>query len=504
MKKKHFSTTFSKITAAFVAFGLLPLLVMSLLFYFRYSVIFRDTIISNCSAVTGYVSKNVGEVLNSVDDAMGDMYDYRDAQGRTLKELMKDGSLNASERELGIDTALREILSKSEYISSLRMVDETGEIFSLYYSQDKTLSKEAYSHTSMSVFAPGEDPTDLKLFGTIPEEEICINSEDYVFGMVRNYMDTSSIGSARTRPLGTLFADINVNVISDIVQKAGIQKGHVYVLSTQGARYIYSDRTEDYLNGEHPLRFCEDLLDGGSGYARLGHRWVFYEKIDDINAYAVMVMENSEFMGSFIQTRVILVLILCFSCAFLMILYMVFSIRMSAPTRQLKEAMEQMEEGNLDVRVHLNTQDEMEYVADGFNKMAEKLTDYINQVYVAQICQKDAELNALKMQIQPHYLYNTLDVIRMTALEQGDRKTAELLESLARQLRYLIGNQSDRVNVKDELDAIREYFVLMRARYEGRISLMIDIADKDQKLMIPKLILQPVVENAIRHGLREK
>lgn len=72
----------------------------------------------------------------------------------------------------------------------------------------------------------------------------------------------------------------------------------------------------------------------------------------------------------------------------------------------------------MDVHLDVSTHDEMEIIADGFNKMVERLNDYINQVYVARILQKDAELNALKMQIQPHYLYNTLDVIRMTALEK--------------------------------------------------------------------------------------
>lgn len=110
--------------------------------------------------------------------------------------------------------------------------------------------------------------------------------------------------------------------------------------------------------------------------------------------------------------------ILLFSCVVLITLYIMFSNRMSAPIRKVREAMKEVEGGQMDVHLDINTHDEMEIIADGFNKMVEKLQDYINQVYVAQICQKDAELNALKMQIQPHYLYNTLDVIRMTALDQ--------------------------------------------------------------------------------------
>lgn len=502
--KKRFSTTFSKMTASFVLLGLVPLLVLGLLFFYRYGSIFRENMLRSYFSMTSYISKNVSDVLNSVDDTMGTIYDYRDEEGRTLADILQDDGISESLREQEVNAVLCEMMSSSEYVSSFRLVDYKGRIFSLYYNQDKVLIEEGRSHTNMDVFMEGDDPTSLKLFGTMPENEICMNSEDYVFGMVRNYMDTSSIEAAGSIPLGTLFADVNVNVIGDIVHKAGIQNGHFYIWSVGPSRYVYSDQTEDYLNGSNPLEFCEYLLDGSSGYEQVGTQWVFYEKVQGMKAYAVLVLDNHQLMGSFFQIRTVMTLILCFAGAFLLLLYMTFSVRMSEPTRQLKEAMEQVEEGNLDVRVNLNTRDEMEYVADGFNQMVERLEDYINQVYVAQISQKDAELNALKMQIQPHYLYNTLDVIRMTALEQDDRKTAELLESLAHQLRYVIGNQSDRVYLKEELDAIREYFVLMRARYEGRISLMIDMADEDGTLVVPRLILQPVVENAIRHGLREK
>ena len=136
--------------------------------------------------------------------------------------------------------------------------------------------------------------------------------------------------------------------------------------------------------------------------------------------------------------------------------------------------------------------------------MAEQLGDMIQEMYVAELCQRDAELNALKMQIQPHYLYNTLDVIRMSALEGGDGKTARLIESLSHQLRYVIGDHRERVALRQELDNLNEYGVLIAARYEGRIGINIEAADSDLGLLVPKLLLQPFVENAVKHGLRDR
>ncbi|MCD8301289.1 MAG: sensor histidine kinase [Clostridiales bacterium] len=504
MKKERFRTTFSKMTISFVAFGLVPLLLMSLFFFYRYSGMIRDDMTASYDNMTGYVARRVGGVLDSVDNAMGVIYDYQYNGSDTFTDVLTDDSLNATDRGLEIQELLRYILSQSDYISSIRMVDTKGEIFSLYYSQNKTLRNDAADHTAMDIFGEGDSLTDLKMLGTLPEDTICLNSDDYVFTLVRNYMDVSTVGTACSSPLATLFADINVDVIRDIIADSGLSQGQIYVYSTGDAHYLYSESADDYLNASHPLEFCDYLLDGSSGYEQVGSQWVFYENIAGTDTYAVLVMDNDDIMGTFFRSCMALIVILCFAAAFLLIIYLAFSIRMSEPTRRLKEAMEQVEGGNLDVRVDLKTGDEMEYVAEGFNNMAESLEDYINQVYVAEICKKDAELNALKMQIRPHYLYNSLDVIRMTALDQGDGKTATLLESLAKQLRYVMGTQSDRVYLRDEMNAIREYFVLMRTRYEDRISLMIYMSDEDGVLAIPRLLLQPAVENAVRHGLAEK
>ncbi|MCD8365397.1 MAG: sensor histidine kinase [Clostridiales bacterium] len=504
MKKKRYWTTFSKLTVFFVTFGLLPLLILSLFFFFRYSRMIRNNMTASYSAMTEIVADGVGDVLVSVDEAMEALYSYQDSDGNTLADVLTDETMGGTDRELAVRETLSDIMARSEYISSLRLADQNGRIYSLYYSQDKTLRSDAAERTTMAVYGEGDDLTAMRLFGTFPESEICVSSEDYIFSVARNYMDISTIETTYSKRVGTLFADINVDEIENLVEKSSLNKDSFYVYSLTTASYIYSGDTEDYTNGNHPLSFCESLFDGSSGYQNVEGQWVFYQKIRNTDAYAVLVMANNDIMGTFYQSVSMLFLIIAFACAFLLVLYLLFSIRLSEPTRKLKAAMEQVEQGNLDIRVDLDTGDEMEYVADGFNKMVERLTDYINQVYVAKICQKDAELTALKMQIQPHYLYNSLDIIRMTALDQNDRKTAELLESLAKQLRYVMGSQADRVYLKDEIDSIREYFVMMKARYEGRISLLVYLKDEDCKLVIPKLLLQPMVENAVRHGLRNK
>ena len=133
-----------------------------------------------------------------------------------------------------------------------------------------------------------------------------------------------------------------------------------------------------------------------------------------------------------------------------------------------------------------------------------ELQNHIQKVYIAEIRQREAEIEALKTQIEPHYLYNTLDVIRMTAITKDDKETAEMIDGLSGQLKYLIGGARDMVTLQAELDSVRNYFKIIKIRYENRFSLEVDVPEELLELKVPQLILQPVVENAVKHGLKPK
>lgn len=507
MRRKITDTTFGKMTVAYLLFGVIPLFLLSLLFFSRFTDNIRETMIRNYAQINGYFARNVEDIMESADTAMAELYNYETDGGESLAAVLKDGNLTDGERSVEVDGALKEVMSQSKHIASARFVDVDGRIYSVYYNQEKTLRNDAGYYTQMSIISQDE-MRDLRVLRTTEESNICINSDDFIFVLVRNYMDTTSIDRTYSTPLGTLFVDINVDVLEDLVNKIGLEKGSLYICNPKEVHYVYSQNRKDYMDGRNPLgeKVMTQLKDAkdSEGYEKIDGNWIFYARIMDTDEYAVLKVNDAEAMGYYFSNRTMMAVILLFSCIFLVLLYIMFSTKMSAPIRKVREAMKEVESGQMDVRLEINSHDEMEIIADGFNKMVERLNDYINQVYVARICQKDAELNALKMQIQPHYLYNTLDVIRMTALEENDEKTAELLECLARQLRYVMGEHTDCIVLKDELQALREYFVIMKVRYEGRIQLSVQVSDEDAELYIPKLLLQPVVENAIRHGLREK
>jgi len=146
-------------------------------------------------------------------------------------------------------------------------------------------------------------------------------------------------------------------------------------------------------------------------------------------------------------------------------------------------------------------EDEIAQLSEHFNDMARQLEAYTNEVYVSQIRQKEAELTALKSQIYPHFLYNTLEVIRMTAVDEDDGKVAGMVEALSDQIRYLIGTAGDMVPLKQEVSMLEKYIFLINCRFGDKVVWSAQLG-RLSEITIPKLILQPLVENAFKHGVR--
>lgn len=146
-------------------------------------------------------------------------------------------------------------------------------------------------------------------------------------------------------------------------------------------------------------------------------------------------------------------------------------------------------------------------LSDRLNSLFDHFRDVMEKEYAASITKKQAEINALQSQINPHFLYNTLDSIRGQALAEGVDEIAEMTEALATYFRYTISQKRNIVSLEDELKNVDNYLVIQKYRFNNKISLCKIFDEEDQGLFecsLPKLTLQPVVENAIYHGLETK
>ena len=131
MRKKLFDTTFGKLTVAYVFLGVIPLLLLSILFFSRFTDSVRETMIRNYAQINGYFARNVGDIIESADEAMDELYEYETDQGESLAAVLKDTERSDGDRALEVVNALNSVMSQSKHIASTRFVDAFKQIYNV-------------------------------------------------------------------------------------------------------------------------------------------------------------------------------------------------------------------------------------------------------------------------------------------------------------------------------------------------------------------------------------
>lgn len=192
--------------------------------------------------------------------------------------------------------------------------------------------------------------------------------------------------------------------------------------------------------------------------------------------------------------------ILAFFMLGLLPLLLIISNIVTKPLRKLNEAINDVSEGNFDQQVEVLTHDEVGEVAECFNRMVLAIKELIDKNYVITLQEKESELAALQAQINPHFLYNTLNSILWLSELQGADKVTQMLDSLIKVLQYTVDNTKEFVRVRDEVAFIHNYIRILNFRYFERFSFIFDIKEDTLEYEMPRFILQPLVENAVLHG----
>ena len=285
--------------------------------------------------------------------------------------------------------------------------------------------------------------------------------------------------------VGTLYLNIDARRIESIVRsvKGGRNDG---ILLTHDGICWYSDNPADI----------------GKPFAIDDDKRLFYSA-DSRYGVVSNIVVNPDDSYRAVETLYTLAFGLLFLSVILFSIgIMSVSKRFSKQMEGLFRGMDRVEKGDFDVPALKDNGDELGLLYDRFRNMGTALKAYIDKAYSAQLRQKEAECTALKSQIYPHFLYNTLEVIRMSAIDDGNTHTAEMIEALSEQIHYLIGPVKDFVPLSHEINIVRKYIFLLNCRVEGAIEFK--APDDTEDIIVPKLILQPLVENAYIHGLKPK
>lgn len=184
----------------------------------------------------------------------------------------------------------------------------------------------------------------------------------------------------------------------------------------------------------------------------------------------------------------------------LIFLYKTFK-RYSQQVSIVMQAMDQTAAGNLETRIDItNTEYELKELSIGINEMLDSINQFVEDIYKLEIKQQDAHMRALQAQINPHFLYNTLESIRMYAISEGSEELADVVYAFSALLRNNT-NQEKTITLKEELDFCEKYVYLYQMRYPNRVAYHFMIDPDLEKIEVPKFVIQPLVENYFKHGI---
>ncbi|WP_339823537.1 sensor histidine kinase [Paenibacillus sp. FSL R7-0163] len=184
-----------------------------------------------------------------------------------------------------------------------------------------------------------------------------------------------------------------------------------------------------------------------------------------------------------------------------LIISIILSVALTKSLTQMIQLMKKVQGGDLDVMFRVKRRDEIGLLGHQFNRMLARIRQLIQDIYRIEEQKKEAELHALQSQINPHFIYNTLESIRMTAELNDDVEAADMISILGKLLRYSTSDLSGNTTLKQELGYVRNYVELLNYRYPNRFLLDIDVPKSLDNYSIIKLVFQPIIENAAYHGL---
>ncbi|WP_066189084.1 MULTISPECIES: cache domain-containing sensor histidine kinase [Gracilibacillus] len=285
-------------------------------------------------------------------------------------------------------------------------------------------------------------------------------------------------------------------------------------LEAQEANFLIFDKdehpifaSEQSLTGFEPSQYME----GKQGYQMIsyqGEKYFFtYSAADHLDWTYVIVTPYSNLFAVITKART--AVFLTYSLLFILVVFLgiKFTSTIVNPIESLNKKMKRVETGDfnytdegIDFPV---TKDEAGQMHENFTKMMQQINDLVIENYKKQLLIKESEFETLQAQVHPHFLYNTLESINWSAQMTGQKKIAQMAESLGYVLRASINKKEALIPLQEELNIVDHYVTIQRFRFEERLQFFKDVEEKYLTLLVPKFILQPLIENAIKYGLQE-
>jgi two-component system sensor histidine kinase YesM len=444
----------------------------------------------------GQVSSNIDSYMIYMDNISRMVLSNYDIKEYLLKQVYL-GAIGKEDLKQKISFQLNSVLSTRKDISSILIFGTNGEI--IPYNENIKLNPKV-DPTEQSWYKKAIEAKGKVVISSSHVQNMILNEYNSVISLSREL--SSDVGDEK---LGVLLVDLNYSVINDICNKIKLgNRGYVFIVDAQG-NIVYHPE-QQMINNNQKIELISQVMrtPGSSFVTSEGTNSRMYTiktsqstgwKIVGVN-YVDELVSNKHELQTYTFFGGIGFLIIA------VLLSIILSLRISRPIKHLESSMKEVEKGNFDIQVDIQSSNEIGHLSNRFNRMTIEIKELMLQNIKEQELKRKSELQVLQAQINPHFLYNTLDSIIWMAETGKSKEVILMTASLAKLFRLSISKGQEFISIFNEIEHIKNYLTIQKMRYKSKLDFEINVDKSILSNKVIKIILQPLVENAIYHGVR--
>lgn len=492
---RHFKSIQSTIFTAVAILVLSAVLIVTAVsVQYTDSAIFENSVLYT-QTITKQINQNIDSYITYMDDIVSVISGSEDAQYYLFRQNSDGG------HEKRLLEQFRIILKGRTDIRNIGLVCDGGNsLFNTGYqteNPDLELSTQEW-------YKKAVESTGQSILTSSHVQHVIAGERPWVITMSRGI--SNLVGSRASK--GAVFIDLNYSAISELCDQNSIgDKGYVFIVDQDG-NIVYHPQQQQLYN-ELQTENIEAVMNAKTDTVTVGkgeHEKIYTISRSEKTGWTVVgCMNVAELLKSSRQAQRIYVI-----CAAGLIILALFFSKIIArnityPIQSLRDSMKKVQAGEFPTTdLEVSSENEIGSLTESFNVMTHRIEELMAQNIHEQEQKRKSELKALQSQINPHFLYNTLDSIIWMAEGKKNEEVVLMTASLARLLRQSISNEDELVSVGQETEYARSYLTIQKMRYKDKLEFQIDISPAISGVKIIKLVLQPIIENAIYHGLKYK
>ena len=340
---------------------------------------------------------------------------------------------------------------------------------------------------------------DIHHFSSLHTENLILNGSEEVVTISKQVQ--YNIGN--TNQTGVLMIDLSTSQFKSLAAQTNLgDQGHI-IITDQNNGLIYSSNPTCQTGQCDSALIAQDILLGGKLTVWQGlNMYVNVNTIRDTRWKIASFINVNEIILTKTDIQIRMIFIFIGTLIIVAFFSYMFSRRITNPMNILKKHITKIEQGDLDARVQVDGQKEVILLADAFNTMSDRIKDLMQKVLNEQNEKRKTHFLALQNQINPHFLYNTLDSIVALSENNRNKDVEHAIIALSKFFRMSISSEMNLVELKDEIEHVRNYLLIQQIRYRNAFKFDFDIDEEVLHHKVIKLSLQPLVENAILHGIQ--